>query len=88
MKTSGRAIAEESTRLIVGGVQPVASMISEAARALSDSFSRAVSSRRISSRFSGSGSASGNVTRIVEIRLPSSCCSPAARMLTGTRATR
>ncbi len=74
--------------MIVGGVQPTASMISEAARALSDSFSRAVTSRRISSRLRGSGSATGSVTRIVEIRLPSSCSSPGRRMLTGTRATR
>ena len=88
MKTSGRAIAEESSRLIVGGVQPVASMISEAARAFSDSFSRAVSSRRISSRLRGSGSESGSFTRIVEIRLPSSPSSPGRRMLTGTSATR
>jgi hypothetical protein len=88
LKTSGRAIAELSSRLIVGGAHPVASTISDAARAFSDSFSRAVSSRRISRRLRGSGSEIGSFTRIVDSRLPMSCSSPGRRMLTGTSATR
>jgi hypothetical protein len=40
-QVSGRVRASASTRLIVGGVQPLASMTSEAARACSDSFTRA-----------------------------------------------
>ena len=43
MKASGREIAPARTRLIVGGVQPVASMISDAAAACSEDFSRVVS---------------------------------------------
>ena len=73
---------------MVGGAQPVASISSEAARALSDSFSRRVSSRSRSRRLRGSGSASGRRTMIVEIRLPSSPFSSGRRMLTGTSATR
>ena len=77
-----------STRLIVGGVQPVASITSEAARACSDSFSRAVSSWTRSSRAHRVAPRPAAAATIsVAIRLPSSSCSSGRRMLIGTRAT-
>ena len=65
-QVSGRAIASASTRLIVGGVQPVASITSEAARACSDCFSRVrlrVDRARAARAGSGSPSGSGDHQR-------------------------
>src|SRR4029077_13500573 len=67
-RPAGGPIPGASSLLSVGGPQPVASISRDAARALSDSFRRRVSSRSRSRRSRGSATESGRGSN--DVRIP------------------